>query len=125
MIVMRAVDHCKELWADDAANFEPERWLESSNGGAESNFSFVTFLHCTSLRSMQTIRHVLMLRRAPFLHRAGSCSCRVCMSSSCTGWLFWDGTRRQGQAGRDGDRPDKSTQGRTERAVEAPVWMVG
>ncbi|KAF1809744.1 cytochrome P450 [Eremomyces bilateralis CBS 781.70] len=43
-----AVNRSKELWGQDAAEFKPERWLapgKSNSGGAESNFSFLTFLH--------------------------------------------------------------------------------
>ncbi|KAF4548105.1 Cytochrome P450-like protein 56 [Elsinoe fawcettii] len=37
-----------EQWGADAQEFRPERWLEqgqANKGGAESNFSFLTFLH--------------------------------------------------------------------------------
>lgn len=39
-----------EFWGDDATEFRPERWLTKdgnagSKGGAESNYSFLTFLH--------------------------------------------------------------------------------
>jgi cytochrome P450 len=37
----------KELWGDDAAEFNPERWIGSgkaNTGGAENNYSFLTFL---------------------------------------------------------------------------------
>jgi len=47
VIVMRAINHSKELWGDDAAEFRPERWLESSSGGSDSKFAFMTFLHGT------------------------------------------------------------------------------
>lgn len=45
MIVMRAINKSRELWGEDAGEFQPERWLQSNNGGAESSFSFMTFLH--------------------------------------------------------------------------------
>ncbi|GAM88387.1 hypothetical protein ANO11243_064200 [Dothideomycetidae sp. 11243] len=37
-----------ELWGDDAMQFNPDRWMKdasSGKGGAESNYSFLTFLH--------------------------------------------------------------------------------
>ena len=43
-----AVNFSKEQWGDDAAEFKPERWLgegRANSGGAESNFSNLTFLH--------------------------------------------------------------------------------
>ena len=43
-----AVNANRELWGDDAAEFNPERWMRpgtANTGGAESNYSFLTFLH--------------------------------------------------------------------------------
>ncbi|KAL8824166.1 MAG: hypothetical protein Q9191_005249 [Dirinaria sp. TL-2023a] len=43
-----AVHYSKELWGEDAANFNPDRWMgpgRANSGGAESNYSFLTFLH--------------------------------------------------------------------------------
>ena len=42
-----AVNTSKELWGDDATEFKPDRWLGEgkANGGAESNYSNLTFLH--------------------------------------------------------------------------------
>ncbi|CAD0027174.1 unnamed protein product [Aureobasidium pullulans] len=44
-----AINCSKHLWGDDAMEFKPERWLtegiSNKNGGAESNYSFLTFLH--------------------------------------------------------------------------------
>ena len=38
----------KDLWGDDAAEFDPDRWLgegKGNTGGIESNYAFLTFLH--------------------------------------------------------------------------------
>lgn len=42
-----AVNTDTTLWGPDAGTFNPDRWLGTgkANGGAESNFSFLTFLH--------------------------------------------------------------------------------
>ncbi|CAD0100952.1 unnamed protein product [Aureobasidium mustum] len=44
-----AINCSKHLWGEDAMEFKPERWLtdgvSNKNGGAESNYSFMTFLH--------------------------------------------------------------------------------
>ena len=45
-----AINHSTHLWGADAAEFKPERWLDAegkadNKGGAESNYSFLTFLH--------------------------------------------------------------------------------
>ena len=43
-----AINRTKALWGEDAAEFKPERWLEgphAANGGADSQYAFVTFLH--------------------------------------------------------------------------------
>ncbi|KAK4565841.1 hypothetical protein LTR86_003690 [Recurvomyces mirabilis] len=48
IISMRAINRSKELWGEDAAEFKPERWLgagRAGNGGASSNYSYMTFLH--------------------------------------------------------------------------------
>lgn len=48
VIIMRAINHSKDLWGEDATEFKPERWLgpgKSNSGGAGSNFSYMTFLH--------------------------------------------------------------------------------
>lgn len=44
------VNTSTHLWGPDAREFKPERWLDAdgkanNKGGAESNFSFLTFLH--------------------------------------------------------------------------------
>ncbi|KHJ32070.1 putative cytochrome p450 [Erysiphe necator] len=51
IIVPWATNKSEELWGPDAKKFKPERWLPSdtnphpANGGAASNYSFLTFLH--------------------------------------------------------------------------------
>ena len=43
-----AVNTSKALWGSNAAEFDPSRWLgtgKANTGGAESNYSFLTFLH--------------------------------------------------------------------------------
>lgn len=43
-----AINTHTELWGPDAGEFNPERWMgsgRSNSGGAESNYSFMTFLH--------------------------------------------------------------------------------
>lgn len=45
-----AVNRSPELWGPEAQEFKPERWLNedgifNGNGGADSNYSFLTFLH--------------------------------------------------------------------------------
>jgi len=47
-----AVNKSVAMWGPDAAQFNPERWIAASehdrhaaNGGAESNYAFLTFLH--------------------------------------------------------------------------------
>ena len=56
-IVPWAINTSKELWGPDAKEFKPERWLDvvveggkekvkaNQNGGADSAYSFMTFLH--------------------------------------------------------------------------------
>jgi cytochrome P450 len=43
-----AVNHNVALWGDDAAQFNPDRWMapgQANAGGAVSNYAFLTFLH--------------------------------------------------------------------------------
>lgn len=45
-----AVNTSTHLWGADALEFKPDRWLDANGkvnkqGGADSNFSFLTFLH--------------------------------------------------------------------------------
>jgi cytochrome P450 len=50
-VVPWAVNRNPALWGEDAEDFVPERWIDKStgratmNGGADSNFAFLTFLH--------------------------------------------------------------------------------
>lgn len=50
-VVPWAVNRNPMLWGDDAEEFVPTRWIDKTtgratmNGGADSNFSFLTFLH--------------------------------------------------------------------------------
>lgn len=51
-IVPPAVNKDTSLWGEDALSFNPDRWLPSvsesphvANGGAPSNYAFMTFLH--------------------------------------------------------------------------------
>ena len=49
MVSPWAVNRQRELWGDDAEEFKPERWIEdgkpNNSGGADSNYSLLTFLH--------------------------------------------------------------------------------
>ena len=48
VIVPWAVNTSTELWGPDASKFNPDRWMgpgRANNGGAESAYSFLTFLH--------------------------------------------------------------------------------
>jgi len=56
MLVPWATNRDKSYWGDDADQFLPERWLSGvkgresrenwvGNGGAESNYNYLTFLH--------------------------------------------------------------------------------
>jgi cytochrome P450 len=51
LVVPWAINRNPKLWGDDAEDFVPTRWIDKStgratmNGGADSNFSFLTFLH--------------------------------------------------------------------------------
>ena len=42
-----AIHRDRKLWGEDADKFDPERWIadKSKNGGPESNFAFMSFLH--------------------------------------------------------------------------------
>jgi cytochrome P450 len=43
-----AINVSKELWGEDALKFNPDRWMgpgRANTGGADSNYSFLTFLH--------------------------------------------------------------------------------
>ncbi|KAA6413515.1 MAG: cytochrome P450 [Lasallia pustulata] len=48
IIAPAAVNLSRELWGDDASKFDPDRWMgprRTNNGGAESAYAFLTFLH--------------------------------------------------------------------------------
>jgi cytochrome P450 len=51
MLVPWAINKDEATWGPDAGKFNPDRWLpsennpQSANGGAQSNYSFLTFLH--------------------------------------------------------------------------------
>lgn len=45
MLMPWAINTAKKAWGPDAQDFKPDRWLNSANGGAESNYSTLTFLH--------------------------------------------------------------------------------
>jgi len=50
-VVPWAINRNPKLWGPDSENFVPERWIDKEtgratmNGGAASNYSFLTFLH--------------------------------------------------------------------------------
>ncbi|KAJ9655706.1 hypothetical protein H2198_005503 [Neophaeococcomyces mojaviensis] len=48
MLAPWAVNFSKELWGQDADQFNPDRWMQAgqaNSGGASSNYAFLTFLH--------------------------------------------------------------------------------
>lgn len=44
-VVPWATNRDTKLWGPDAEAFRPERWLDTPNGGADSNYAFLTFFH--------------------------------------------------------------------------------
>lgn len=74
VISPRALNVSRELWGDDAAAFNPERWLgpnRANTGGGQTNFSFMTFLHgsCDVIDFILT-NLLIKLFRPAVLHRA-------------------------------------------------------
>ena len=49
VLSMWQMNRSPELWGKDAGEFKPERWITNgkpnANGGASSNYEFLTFLH--------------------------------------------------------------------------------
>jgi cytochrome P450 len=45
MVVPWATNRDPKLWGPDSEAFRPERWLDAPNGGADSNYAFLTFFH--------------------------------------------------------------------------------
>jgi cytochrome P450 len=45
LLIPWAINKSEELWGPDARKFNPDRWLNNPNGGANSNYSLLTFLH--------------------------------------------------------------------------------
>jgi cytochrome P450 len=50
MVIPWAINRHPALWGPDSEEFVPERWIDESgratmSGGADSNYSFLTFLH--------------------------------------------------------------------------------
>jgi cytochrome P450 len=50
MVVPWAINRHPELWGPDSESFVPDRWMDQNgranmSGGADSNYSFLTFLH--------------------------------------------------------------------------------
>ena len=51
MLIPWAIHKSKAMWGPDAGKFNPDRWMpsennpRSANGGAESNYAYMTFLH--------------------------------------------------------------------------------
>jgi cytochrome P450 len=50
-VIPWAINRLPELWGPDSEDFMPERWIDQEtgratmNGGADSNYAFLTFLH--------------------------------------------------------------------------------
>lgn len=48
IVAPRAINLSTKLWGPDAKEFNPDRWMkegQANKGGADSNYSFLTFLH--------------------------------------------------------------------------------
>jgi cytochrome P450 len=45
MLLPWAINTNKAAWGPDAQTFNPNRWIDSPTGGAQSNYSTLTFLH--------------------------------------------------------------------------------
>lgn len=47
-ICAQAINNSTKLWGPDAGDFNPDRWMapgQANRGGADSNYSFLTFIH--------------------------------------------------------------------------------
>lgn len=79
----RAMNISRDLWGDDATDFNPDRWLgpgRANTGGGVTNFSFMTFLHglfSFSTNGLLSNFHSFFTNstyRAKILHWARICS---------------------------------------------------
>lgn len=86
VVIMRAINHSKELWGEDATTFNPERWLgpgRANSGGATSNFAFCTFLHGTLQPFERQHAHANIRCRTAVVYRSRLRQGRICQSFGC------------------------------------------